>query len=94
VHVLEEGLEVAKKLNTRVMVSVMMEIIMLHASTMEETVVDPMWTRRSAQCVLVLEGLEFQMFALRRSTKGMEYVMMEIIMLGVTLMEETAVYPM
>merc|ERR1719228_2458333 len=71
----------------------MMEIIMLHANLMEETVVDPMWTKRSAQCVHVLKGLEFQMVALRKNTKEMEYVMMEITMLTVTLMEEIAVYP-
>ena len=73
---------------TKVMASVMMEITMLNATMMKETVVDPMWTKHSAQCVPVLMGL----VALRRNTKQMEYVMMEIITLGVTLMEETAVY--
>ena len=34
------------------------------------------------------------MVALRKITKEMGYVMMEIIMLAVTLMEEIAVYPM
>merc|ERR1712002_1076585 len=94
VHVLEEGLELAKSPITKVITFVMTKITMLVATLMEETVVDPMWTKRSAQCVPVLEGLEFQMVALRMITKGMEYVMMEIIMLGVTLMEETAVYQM
>jgi len=74
------------------MVSVMMEIIMLHASLMEETVVDLMWTKHSAQCAPVLKKVE--MVASRKITEGMEYVMMEIIMLSVTLMVETAVYPM
>ena len=53
---------------TKVMVSVMMEIIMLHANLMEETVVDPMWTKHSAQCVPVLKGLEVWIHTNRHPT--------------------------
>merc|ERR1711874_721927 len=58
-------------------------------------VVDPMWTKRSAQFVpvLVVGLILVQMVALRKNTKEMEYVMMEITMLTVTLMEEIAAYP-
>merc|ERR1712002_1251518 len=64
-------LEVAKKLPTKVMVSVMMEIITLHAIMMEETVVDRKWKQHSAQCVPVLKRLEV---AKRPNTKVMEFV--------------------
>merc|ERR1719228_3165198 len=85
---------VALRRNTKQMEYVMMEIIMLSVTLTEETAVDPMWTKHSALNVLVKMRPEFQMVALRRNTKQMEYVTMEIIMLGVTLMEETAVDPM
>merc|ERR1712080_586668 len=75
----------------KVMEFVMMEIIMLGVTMMEETVVDRMWKKHSAQCVPVLKGLEL---AKRPNTKVIEFVMMEIIMLGVTMMEEIVVDPM